>query len=195
MKHLNDILNEGILNVDDNEKGMDEIVLKQWFDQHSRTHGLKINKDFTVDMVSGRITIEGSIPSFIKINSAQKLKLELIADDEEEMIIPDGFLPQNIYSLAIETEGFDKLVFETKKLCVSDISIQGSLTELVLPKKLDKLNKLNLEYCRFLANITNLKSCLFLSLPTKFVHDCVVKTTGVKKDVSIYVYSQNLSEY
>ena len=65
MKHLNDILNEGILNVDDNENNMDETVRSQaaikWIKEHisksAQAYADQIEKNIEVHK-DGSISID-----------------------------------------------------------------------------------------------------------------------------------------
>ena len=151
MKHINDILNESILddNLGDN---LDETIVIKWLEDHTLCKGVKVKQtpkgEFEFDCKGYlRMYLDTPFPKYIKLLNARDLKLSIELDDELTFTLSN--LPTDYDNLKIDCYGVDKLIFDLPSLNVKkEISIHGSIKQLVLPNKVEtpSLSLLNCSY-------------------------------------------------
>lgn len=140
MKHINDILNESILDKDLGDK-MDEQIIRNWIIKQCGENAgkaMSFDKDGGIVFPKGawvRFSIDDKIPEFIKIASCEEISIRLYMNGD--VVIPDGFLPESLNELEIGlySEKPSTLSFKTDSLTTSKFTLRGSVSELILPKK------------------------------------------------------------
>ena len=99
MKHINDILNESILDKDLGDK-MDEQIIRNWIIKQCGENvgkAMSFDKDGKVVFPKEawvRFIIDDEIPKFIKIASCSEI--DIILTMNGDIVIPAGFLPESL---------------------------------------------------------------------------------------------------
>lgn len=169
MKHINDILNESILD-NDLENKADEQVIRNWIiKQCGENAGKAINfdKDGRIVFPKGawvRFSIDSEIPKFIKIASCDEMDIRLNINGD--VVIPDGFLPESLDELEIGVfpEKPCTLNLENDSLNVSKFIVRGSVSELTLPKKF-VCDEFDISSAKNLVNIKNMSKIKKANFP------------------------------
>lgn len=164
MKHINDVLNESILDKDLGDK-VDEQIIRNWIIEQC---GENAGKAMSFDKDGGivfpkaawvRFSIKGEIPKFIKIASCSEMDIIFMKDGDA--VIPEGFLPKSLDRLEIRifsnTESI--LDFQTNILNTTNFELRGPVTRLILPKKFtcDELDVSSAERLTDIKNINTSK--------------------------------------
>ena len=157
MKHLNDYINESILDTDEIQGNADKNVVMAWVKKVAAPH-FKVDRYVTVDD-DGTINCERwlplwiydgeTIPKGVKCN-VDSMSIELDAD----MIIPKDFLPNKLDNLEIRATDIKKLEFEASDLDVKMCHI-GGVKDITFPKNF-KCETLSLIECRALGKVKNI---------------------------------------
>jgi hypothetical protein len=174
MKHINDILNESILDKDLEDK-VDEQIIRNWITKHC---GENVGKRMSFDK-DGRIVfpekawvrfvIDDKIPEFIKIASCSEMGI--IFHMNGDVVIPEEFLPKSLdrLEIRIEAESESTLDFQTNILNTTDFVLSGSVTGLILPKKFT-CNELDISSAGHIIDIKNINTSKIkkVNFPNKF---------------------------
>lgn len=193
MKHINDILNESILD-DDLGENLDEEIIANWFKEHS-TSKVNIDKNLVVHSGYLRMYIDDKdpeIPSFIRFGRIGKFNLQIGMDKPVKEYVLSN-IPTDCDELTIECDGITRLVIDVPSLRADKIRIvsQGLtnvVQELVLP---NKVASPDIELCDCtLLNDLKYKTTLTsrLNLPRTYAGNVLKKALGFKeKDLKMVV--------
>lgn len=189
MKHINDILNESILDKDLEDKA-DEQIIRNWIIKQCGENAgkaMSFDKDGRIVFPKGvwvRFSIDGEIPGFIKIASCDEITIQFRINGN--ITIPDGFLPESLDDLEIGifAEKPGKLDFETYSLIVSRFVMRGSVSELILPKKFvcDEFDVTNAENLVDIKNMSKIKKANF---PSKLGANLIRKQLKFRGEIKI----------
>lgn len=174
MKHINDILNESILDKDLEDKA-DEQIIRNWITKHC---GENAGKEMSFDK-NGRIVfpkeawvrfaIDDKIPEFIKIASCSEM--DIIFYINGDIVIPEGFLPESLDRLDIRiiSDSKSTLDFQTNILNTTNFVLNGSATGLILPRKFT-CNELDISSAGHIIDIKNINTSKIkkVNFPNKF---------------------------
>lgn len=190
MKHINDILNESIL--DDNfGDNLDEKIILDWFSRHSSSK-IKVDKDLKVS--AGYLSMylddnEPEIPDWIQFNDVKIFRLDLSFDHKVKEYKLSN-IPTNCEKFKLECYNVDRLIIDVPSLRVNqeiNISSPGNsgCTELVFPNNVD-CDFINLDRCNLLESFKckklNTKS---LNLPRQLTGNVVRSALGLDKKTSV----------
>lgn len=193
MKHINDILNESILD-DDLGENLDEEIIANWFKEHS-TSSVNIDKNLVVHSGYLRMYIDDKdpkIPSFIRFGRIGKFNLQIGMDKPVKEYVLSN-IPTDCDELTIECDGITRLVIDVPSIRADKIRIvsQGLtnvVQELVLP---NKVASPDIELCDCtLLNDLKYKTILTnrLNLPRTYAGNVLKKALGFKeKDLKMVV--------
>ena len=184
-------VNEGILDVEKNEEGMDKLVIIEWLKKVGGEGQLKrdisIDDNLEIDAPRGffmDLTDGEAIPEFIKFKEIHRLSIECYGD----IVIPENFLPKNkeIYSIDIRTyQSEDATVkFEAKTIKATKCNISGDFINVVFPKDF-KCGELNMSQCERLMNVENLTSVKIVNFPTAFGANLIRKMLKYKGEIKM----------
>ena len=162
MKHINDILNESILDKDLEDK-TDEQIIRNWFEKAGGSDVAK-SLEFTDDLrvcfppsswIS--LSIDDPIPSYIKIADAWEMRLHLNQNSNIE--IPDGFLPEMCHSLDIfiRHPHAKKLEFKPKQIEIDRFVVTSSQLQTIILPKTSYVEYIDLSGCENLEDIKNIQ--------------------------------------
>ena len=161
-------ITESILDDNVGDK-MDEQIIRNWIiNQCGENAGkaISFDKDGRIVFPKGawvRFSIDDKIPEFIKIASCDEMTIRL--NMNRDVVIPDGFLPESIDDLEIDIypEKPSTLSFKTDSLTVSEFTLRGSVSELILPKKFvcDNFNVSSVGVLASIKNISKIKKANF----------------------------------
>ena len=162
MKHINDILNESILDKDLEDK-VDEQIIRNWIIKQCGENAGKVmsfDKDGRIVFPKGvwiGFSIDDEIPKFIKIASCSEMNIRFITN--KDVVIPEGFLPKSLdrLELRIYSDTESTLDFQTNILNTTDFVLSGSVTRLILPKKFT-CNELDVSSAERLIDIKNINT-------------------------------------
>lgn len=193
MKHINDILNESILD-DDLGENLDEQIIANWFKEHS-TSSVNIDKNLVVHSGYLRMYIDDKdpeIPSFIRFGRIGKFNLNICMDKPVKEYVLSN-IPIDCDELTIDCDGVTRLVIDVPSLRADKIRIvsQGLtnvVQELVLPNKVASPD-VDLNNCTLLNDL-KYKTILTdrLNLPRTYAGNVLKKALGFKeKDLHILV--------
>ena len=155
MKHINDILNESILD-DGLGDNLDETIAIKWLEKHTLCKGVKVKQtpkgEFEFDCKGYlRMYLDAPFPKYIKLLNARDLKLSIELDDELTFTLSN--LPTDYDNLTIDCYGVDELILDLPLLYAKkEITIQGHIKQLVLPNKVETPS-LSLLNCSYLDNM------------------------------------------
>lgn len=181
-------VNEGILDVEKNEEGMDKLVVIEWLKKvggDGQATKATVNDDFSIS-ISYRFYMDlpkgESIPDFIKFKEIRKLSVEC----EGDLVIPDGFLPDTVDEIDISNyHGSTTVKFETKSLDVETLKIGGKITKIELPKKL-QCKYFDVSQCKELRDVKNLSNGVMKSnFPTEVAAVLIRKHFGFKGELRV----------
>lgn len=188
MKHINDILNESILDKDLGNKA-DEQIIRNWIIKQCGENAgkaMSFDKDGRIVFPKGvwvRFSIDGEIPKFIKIASCDEMTIRLTMNDN--VVIPDGFLPETLNELEIGFfPGPGVLDFKTDSLNVSKFTVRGSVSELILPKKF-VCNEFNVSDVEDLVDIKNMSRIKKANFPSKLGANLIRKHLKFRGEIKI----------
>ena len=198
MKHINDILNESILDKDPAEN-LDEQIITNWFKEHSTS---KVNIDKNLTVHSGYLNMylddkDPEMPSFIHFGRIGKFKLNIGMDKPVKEYVLSN-IPTDCDELIIECDGITRLVIDIPSISADKIKIvsQGLndvIQELVLPDKV-ACPIIDLSDCTLLDNLqyktinTNL-----LNLPRIYAGKVLKKALGFnEKSLNIAIFGNSL---
>lgn len=188
MKHINDILNESILDKDLEDKA-DEQIIRNWIIKQCGENAgkaMSFDKDGRIVFPKGawvRFSIDGEIPKFIKIASCDEITIRLTMNDN--VVIPDGFLPETLNELEIGFfPGPGVLDFKTDSLNVSKFTVRGSVSELILPKKF-VCNEFNVSDVEDLVDIKNMSKIKKANFPSKLGANLIRKHLKFRGEIKI----------
>lgn len=188
MKHINDILNESILDKDLGNKA-DEQIIRNWIIKQCGENAgkaMSFDKDGRIVFPKGvwvRFSIDGEIPKFIKIASCDEMTIRLTMNDN--VVIPDGFLPETLNELEIGFfPGPGVLDFKTDSLNVSKFTVRGSVSELILPKKF-VCNEFNVSDVEDLVDIKNMSRIKKANFPSKLGANLIRKHLKFHGEIKI----------
>lgn len=181
-------VNEGILDVEKNEGGMDKLVVIEWLKKvggEGQATKATVNDDFSISMSYGfymDLPKGETIPGFIKFKELRKLDIEC----EGDLVIPDGFLPDVMHKLDISNyHGSTTIKFETKSLDVEMLKIGGKITKVELPKKL-QCKFLDVSQCNELRDVKNLSNGVVkANFPTEVAAALLRKHFGFKGELLV----------
>lgn len=176
-------VNEGVLDVEKNEDGMDKLVVIDWLKKvggDSQAAKATVNDDFSISVSYGfymGLPKGETIPDFIKFKEMRKLSI----DCEGDLVIPDGFLPDTMDEISISNyHGSTTIKFETKSLDVEALKIGGKITKVELPKKL-QCKSLDVSQCKELRDVKNLSNGVVkANFPTDVAAALIRKHFGFK---------------
>lgn len=188
MKHINDILNESILDKDLGNKA-DEQIIRNWIIKQCGENAgkaMSFDKDGRIVFPKGvwvRFSIDNEIPKFIKIASCDEMTIRLTMNDN--VVIPDGFLPETLNELEIGFfPGPGVLDFKTDSLNVSKFTVRGSVSELILPKKF-VCNEFNVSDVEDLVDIKNMSRIKKANFPSKLGANLIRKHLKFRGEIKI----------
>lgn len=181
-------VNEGILDVEKNEEGMDKLVVTEWLKKvggDGQATKATVNDDFSVSISYGfymDLPKGESIPNFIKFKEIRKLSIEC----EGDLVIPDGFLPDTMDEIGISNyHGSTAIKFETKSLDVKALKIGGKITKIELPKKL-KCENFDVSQCKELRDVKNLSNGVAkANFPTEVAANLLRKHFGFRGELQV----------
>ena len=188
MKHINDILNESILDKDLEDKA-DEQIIRNWIIKQCGENAgkaISFDRDGRIVFPKGAwviFSINGEIPKFIKIASCDEINIRLTMNNN--VVIPDGFLPETLNKLEIGFfPGPGILDFKTDSLNVSKFTVRGSVSELILPKKFvcDEFNVSDVEDLVDIKNMSKIKKANF---PSKLGANLIRKHLKFRGEIKI----------
>lgn len=187
MKHINDILNESILDDNLGDK-MDEQIIRNWIIKQCGEHAgkaMSFDKDGGIVFPKAawvRFGIKDEIPKFIKIASCSEINIIFMNDN---VVIPDGFLPETLNELEIGFfPGPGVLDFKTDSLNVSKFTVRGSVSELILPKKF-VCNEFNVSDVEDLVDIKNMSKIKKANFPSKLGANLIRKHLKFRGEIKI----------
>lgn len=187
MKHLNDILSEGILDMDFDrrvENDLDQMAVA-WVLEHISEHAtadselvkkhLTVNKDhtLTIDMVV-ELSIEESMPDYVQFDDVYTIEYRIFNKKDSEITIN---IPNTTGALKVVTykdrgKSLTLNMESNKGTKVDDIvEVKGDINNIIFPKKFS-CNELNLQHLENLKlGVVKFPDCKTLYLP----HDSVEK--------------------
>lgn len=162
MKHINDILNESILDKDLGDK-VDEQIIRNWIIKQC---GENAGKAMSFDKDGGivfpkavwiRFGIKDEIPEFIKITSCSEINIIFMNDGDA--VIPEGFLPKSLDRLEdrLYSDTESTLDLQTNTLNTNNFVLSGPVARLILPKKFT-CGELDVSSAERLADIENINT-------------------------------------
>ena len=179
---------ESILD-DDFGNNLDETIVIKWLEEHTTYKGVKVKQtpkgEFEFDCKGYlRMYLDTPFPKYIKLLNIGNLKLSIELDDELTFTLSN--LPTDYNNLTIDCYGVDELIIDLPSLNVKkEISIQGSMKQLVLPNKVHCSN-MNLSDCSILESLKYKKmDTIFINLPRSYVGSIVKKELGIGKYTGI----------
>ena len=189
MKHINDILNESILDKDLEDKA-DEQIIRNWIIKQCGENAgkaMSFDRDGRIVFPKGawvRFSIDNEIPKFIKIASCDEMTIRLTMNDN--VVIPDGFLPETLNELEIGffPEKPRTLDFKTDSLNVSKFVVRGSVSELVLPKKF-VCDEFDTSDVGDLVDIKNMSKIKKANFPSKLGANLIRKHLKFRGEIKI----------
>ena len=173
MKHINDILNESILDKDLEDK-TDEQIIRNWCEKAGGSDVAK-SLEFTGDLrvcfpprswIS--LSIDDPIPSYIKIADAWEMRLHLNQNGNIE--IPDGFLPEMCHELEIfiRHPHAKKLEFKSKQIEIDRFVVTSSQLQTIILPKNSYIESMDLSGCEALEDIKNIQKVEKSNFPNSF---------------------------
>ena len=162
MKHINDILNESILDDDLGDK-VDEQIIRNWIIEHCGENAgkaMSFDKDGRIVFPKAawiRFGIKDEIPEFIKIASCSEINIIFMNDGDA--VIPEGFLPKSLDRLEVRLYSNTEptLDFQTNILNTNNFVLSGPVARLILPKKFT-CNELDIASAEHLIDIKNINT-------------------------------------
>lgn len=164
MKHINDILNESILDDNLGDK-VDEQIIRNWIIKQCGENAgktISFDKDGKIVFPKAawiRFSIKDEIPEFIKIVSCSEINIIFMKDGD--VVIPEGFLPKSLDRLELHvfSNTESTLDLQTNTLNTKNFVLRGAVTRLILPKKFtcDELDVSSTERLIDIENINTSK--------------------------------------
>lgn len=190
MKHINDILNESILDNDLGDK-VDEQIIRNWFekmDGPDTAKSLEFTDDLRVCLPQGswiRLSIDNPIPSYIKIADAWEITLHLNQNGNIE--IPDGFLPEMCHELEIYIRHphAKKLEFKSKQIEVDRFAISSNQLQTIILPKTSYIEFMDLSGCETLGDIKNIQKVEKANFPSSLGANLIRKHLKFQGEVKI----------
>ena len=148
-------ITESILE-DDLGDNLDETIVIKWLEEHITYKGIKVKQtpkgEFEFDCKGYlKIYLDTPFPKYIKLLNIRDLKLSIELDDELTFTLSN--LPTDYNNLTIDCYGVDELIIDLPSLnSKKEISIQGSIKQLVLPNKVETPS-LSLSNCSYLEDM------------------------------------------
>lgn len=199
MKHLNDILNEGILDIKDNDKNMDGRIENaasvKWILDHISANApanaelvkkhLTVNKDGTVsiDMIVD-LSIDEDMPDYVQFDDVYNISYKIVDKSKRDIKIN---LPKTTAAIKVVTyenrgKSLNLIMIADKGTDTPLVEIRGDIESIVFPKKftcetldLKTLEKLRFESCK-------LPKCKILNLPRVAVEEYVKRAWKIEAD-------------
>lgn len=191
MKHINDILNESILDKDLEDKA-DEQIIRNWIIKQC---GENAGKAMSFDKDGGivfpkaawvRFSIKDEIPEFIKIASCSEIDIIFMKDGD--VVIPEGFLPKSLnrLELRVSSDVESTLDLQTNTLNTKNFVLSGAVTRLILPKKFtcDELDVSSTERLIDIENI-NTSKIKKANFPSKLGANLIRKHLKFRGEIKI----------
>lgn len=162
MKHLNDILNESILDDNLGDKA-DEQIIRNWIIKQCGEHAgkaMSFDKDGGIVFPKAawvRFGIKDEIPKFIKITSCSEINIIFMNDGDA--VIPEGFLPKSLDRLEVRlySDTEPTLDLQTNTLNTNNFVLSGPVARLILPKKFT-CGELDVSSAERLTDIENINT-------------------------------------
>lgn len=192
MKHLNDILNEGILNVDDNEKSMDETVRSQaaikWIKEHisksAQAYADQIEKnievhkdgsisiDFLVDL-----SLEEDMPDYVQFDYVYDLTYKIMNKSIPSIKInfPKSTGIVKVVAHESRSKSLSITIESAKGSHIDNVEFRGDIGSIKFPKDFgcDRVNIMNLENLKL--ETMKFPKCKQLDLPRTAVENYLRK--------------------
>lgn len=199
MKHLNDILNEGILDTEENIKNLDgktkSVLAVHWVLDHISTNApanaelvkkhLTVNKDGTIsiDMIVD-LSIDEDMPDYVQFDDVYNISYKIFDKSKRDIKIN---LPKT--AGAIKVKAYENRGKSLNLIMIADkgtdtplVGIEGDIESIIFPKKFtcETLDLKTLENLRFES--CKLPKCKYLDLPRVAVEEYVKRAWKIEAD-------------
>ena len=166
MKHLNDYINESILDTDEIQGNVDKSVVLAWVKRVTPPR-FNIDRHITVSD-DGVISCDRWLPLWIydgeTIPEWVRCDVEnIIMELDADTIIPKDFLPNKLDHLEIRATGIKKLEFKTTNLEVRICDVAG-VKDIIFPKNF-KCEELSLIECPPSCKVKNISKVEKIAYP------------------------------
>ena len=188
MKHINDIIQESLLDDDDVIMANAEIAtIDNWIKEYSTSKTYKIDPK-TKEINAGYLNIAGPVPPFIKFGVVGTIYINLY-DEPAECEIE---LPRQAQTVKIISNVARKITL--KHVDTKELIIISRCEEIVFPKKF-KLETLAMRDCENVVNIENLKGSKIqtVKLPAKFCSELIKQQLKLGGNPELYVFGNKLT--
>lgn len=192
MKHLNDILNEGILNVDDNEKNMNETIRSQaaikWVKEHISKNAqayadqieknIEVNKDgsISIDFLVD-LSLEEDMPDYVQFDYVYDLTYKIMNKSIPSIKLNFPKSTGSVKVVAHESRGksLSINIESAKGSHIDNVEFRGDIGSIKFPKDFgcEHANLMNLENLKL--ETTKFPKCKQLDLPRTAVENYLRK--------------------
>lgn len=199
MKHLNDILNEGILDAEENVKNLDNktksVLAVQWVLDHICEHAaanadlvkkaLTVNKDntLTIDMPVD-LVVKEDMPDYVQFDDVYNIEYKIQNRTESSIKINVPVTASSLKVVTYQDRGKSlELIMESKKGCtIPEVEIKGQIESIKFPRKFncENLNIMSLETFKFESS--RLPSCKTINLSREAVENYIRKRWKIEAD-------------